>query len=88
MRVEGFQFPECTVTEAMFRVDQPPDWVEADNCYGCRAAFGPITRKVRDEWGVLIGRRCELGILGWLLSVSRCNDLLCVTTNLSCMNVF
>jgi hypothetical protein len=49
LRLEGFQFPECSVTEAMFRVDQPPDWVEADNCYGCRVAFGPITRKVCAE---------------------------------------
>lgn len=46
MRVEGFQFPECTVTEAMFRVDQAPDWIDSDQCYGCRTAFGPITRKV------------------------------------------
>eukprot|EP01134_Creolimax_fragrantissima_P003548 CFRG3548T1 len=45
MRMEGFQFPECRVTEAMFRVDQAPEWLEGDQCYNCRTYFGPITRK-------------------------------------------
>ncbi|KNC72869.1 hypothetical protein SARC_14570, partial [Sphaeroforma arctica JP610] len=43
--LQCFQFPECQITEAMFRVDQPPEWVESDQCNNCRTYFGPITRK-------------------------------------------
>eukprot|EP00123_Amoebidium_parasiticum_P015244 comp22852_c0_seq1/m.36033 comp22852_c0_seq1/g.36033 ORF comp22852_c0_seq1/g.36033 comp22852_c0_seq1/m.36033 type:complete len:592 (-) comp22852_c0_seq1:296-2071(-) len=45
MRSDGFVFPECHVTEATYKVDQAPEWIDAEQCYKCRGYFGTFNRK-------------------------------------------
>lgn len=48
MKVEGFQFPLLKESEAMFDVEEAPQWVQdsdTQSCFRCRADFGPIRRR-------------------------------------------
>jgi growth factor-regulated tyrosine kinase substrate len=48
MKYEGVKFPKLNETEAMFDVEEAPQWIhdsESSNCFRCRAEFGPIRRR-------------------------------------------
>lgn len=48
MKLEGFQFPVLREADAMFDVEEAPQWVhdsESTSCYRCRAEFSTLKRR-------------------------------------------
>ncbi len=48
MKLEGAKFPRLNESEAMFDVEEAPQWIhdaDANECLRCRAEFGPIRRR-------------------------------------------
>ena len=46
----GLQFPVLKEADAMFDVEQAPEWKDDTNCYRCRAEFSTIRRKVNSSF--------------------------------------
>lgn len=42
----GYEFEPWKESDALFAAESAPEWVDAENCYRCRVAFGVVTRKV------------------------------------------
>lgn len=45
MKAEGHKFPTLKESDAMFRADIAPPWVDGDVCHRCRVSFNMVQRK-------------------------------------------
>lgn len=48
LKYEGAKFPRLNESEAMFDVEEAPQWIhdsDANECLRCRTEFGPIRRR-------------------------------------------
>ncbi|XP_066927794.1 hepatocyte growth factor-regulated tyrosine kinase substrate-like [Clytia hemisphaerica] len=45
MKMEGYNFPAMSESDAMFSSDTAPSWKEGDVCHLCRVKFGTFTRQ-------------------------------------------
>ncbi|XP_029045385.1 hepatocyte growth factor-regulated tyrosine kinase substrate isoform X1 [Osmia bicornis bicornis] len=45
MKAEGHKFPTLKESDAMFRADIAPPWVDGDVCHRCRVSFNLVQRK-------------------------------------------
>lgn len=54
MKTEGFQFPVLNESDAMFKADTAPEWVDGDACHRCRIQFSMVLqRKVSSNLDLL-----------------------------------
>lgn len=45
LKIEGYNFPEFSESDAMFRSEVPPEWKDGESCFRCRTPFSLTVRK-------------------------------------------